>query len=331
MLQNILKVFFSSLLAGSLLGFIYMNIIVIPEQHIGLLDEKTKGLASHPLEPGYHWIWTGFVPLKWKLHLIDISPSSLNIAYRAPLKYSEYLELPNIFDFQLELRLSYSIDKTKILALRSSLDKSDGELLKYIEERIYTILELKYFEIYRTETDIPLIKPRITNYLQQPEGGGGASFRSDFKKLFESSGIILNHLDIVKIYVPDYQLYRVQLRNIPSLAEARRQLILKNIDAKAEIFAVRLKNKLELEKTKEILQLIAQEPRILEYLKYQELNSKTKVIQIESHGKMNQLYNRYPLQSKTGKEESQNQIPLEGFAENKEGEEETGYLSPIVR
>ncbi len=260
-----------------------MNLLIVPDGNVGLLKERTEGWSDTVLEPGYHWVWTAFVPLKWKLYLVNLLPPTLSVHFKTPLRYTEYLELSNIFRVQVDLKIQFSLDEANIYSLIQFLDENIHNLNPYIQERVEIILKLKFFELYKRDTDILTLKTKITEYLNSKDEVN--SFRSDWKNIFSAEGIQLRKLNLLKVYVPDYSLYRAQLQNLNQFLNAQRQMILKNINAKAETHLLKLRNQVELEKTREVLKLLKKNPLILEYLKYQELNPKTSVIRIESERK----------------------------------------------
>ena len=283
-LNLIPRFFFTSLFIGSLFSFVHLNTIVVPNAHIGLLKEKAQGWDKEFLTEGYHWIWTYFIPLKWELYFVDLRPSTLRIKFQAPLKYSKYLQLSDVFDVQVEIKIQYNIDQNRIRSLLLSLDEKIDRLSGHIQERIAILLELKYLEYYHSEKEIPLLKAKLSNYIQKKikKKSTDNSFFSDCQEIFEPDGIELIYVDLIKVYVPDLSLYRAQLANIGDIITARRNILLKNVATQAEMFALRQKDQLQIEKAKKILELIGKEPRILEYLKYQNLNPQTRVIRIET-------------------------------------------------
>ena len=155
-----------SLFIGSLLSFIHLNIVAIPNAHVGLLKEKTRGWDKIYLTQGYHWIWTYFIPLKWKLHLLDLEPPVMRVKFQSPLKYSRYLQLSDVFDVLVEMEIQYKIDTNKIRSLLQSLDEEVDQLSNYVKEKITLLLELKYLEYYSSDRDIPLIKAKMSNYIK---------------------------------------------------------------------------------------------------------------------------------------------------------------------
>ena len=264
-------------------GVVYFNILVVPEGHVGLLKERTQGWDDKPLESGYHWVSTAFIPRKWKLHLVDLKPPLIRIDFKAPLRYTEYLELSNIFRTQIEMKIQYRLDQKKIYHLLHSLNENFDTLDEYIKEKIMILLKLKKFELYRSDADIPILKIKFTEYIRSKESP--ASFSSDWEKVFGSDGIELLKCDLLKVYVPDLVLYQAQLRDLDQLLKARRRALVKNLEADSKAYALKTRNKVALEKARAVLELIGKDPRIIDYLKYQELNPQTSVIRIESRKK----------------------------------------------
>ena len=328
---TLLRFFFSSLLFACIASALYLNLLIVPDGNVGLLKERTEGWSDTVLKPGYHWVWTAFVPLKWKLYLIHLTPPTLSVHFKTPLRYTEYLELSNIFRVQIDLKVQFNLNEANIHSLIQFLDENIDNLNQYVQEKVEIILKLKYFEFYKVDTDIRRLKTKITEYINSKNKIN--SFRSDWKKVFNIEGIQLSRLDLLKVYVPDYSLYRAQLQNLNQFLNARRQTILKNINTEAEAYAVKLRNQMELEKTKEVLKLLKKNPLILEYLKYQELNPKTNVIRIESEKKdiadfRFRATENYPKYD-DGSNKTSSKEP--SFSESSTIEEGVGQIPPIIR
>ncbi len=277
---NLLQFFFSSLFFACIISMVYSNILVVPDGHVGFLKERTYGWAKDSLKPGYHWIWTAFIPLKWSFYLIDTTPPVVHINFKMPLRYTKYLELSNVFRTQIEIKVQYHLNQKSIIKLIKSLNENIDMLEPYIKEKINIFLKVKYFEFYKSSIDIPLLKIKLTKYINS--NSQTDSFTSDWRKIFTPYGIELIKFDLLRVYVPDYSLYQAQIQNLDQFLDARRQALLKSIDAETNIYILKLRHQAELEKAKTVLELLNKNPDILEYLKYQELNPKTSIIRIES-------------------------------------------------
>ena len=254
-------------------------------------------------------MWTYFIPLKWELYLINLEPPSVRIKFQTPLRYSSYLRLSDLFDVKVEIKMQYRIDENRIPILLKSLNREIIRLNKHIHEKVSMLLQSKYLDYYRSSKDIPLLKARFSRYIQNQSAKN--SLYSDCQKIFDPIGIEILRSDLIKVYVPDADLYQAQIADLESIVQARKKTLLKNVDREAEVFALREKNKLELQKASEVLKLIRDDPRILEYFKYQNLNPKTTVIRIETekdrpilHDKKDLDHSDDPPQSKTERPEN---------------------------
>ena len=326
-----LRFLFFSLISACFASLIYLNLIIVPEGNIAFLKDRVKGWESIFLEPGYHWIWTGFIPNQWKIYFIPTVPVSLKVEFSAPLRYTKYLQLPDTFESKIQMKIKYQVNKEKIRKNLFSLNEKINGMDNYIQEKINIIIQLRYFEFYQTDRDIPFLEARFNRYIQTPNNQN--SFALDWKKVFDEDGIELVKYNLIKIYIPDYNLYTAHLRNLDQYIIAKRKAFFKSLEAQAEAKANSIKNRAELEKAEKVLNLIGRDPRILEYLKYENLNPKTTVIRIEREG--NSFIS--PLSVQSFKQKPQFSQPEKKSTEGDENqgglaqEEEVGQIGPITR
>ena len=279
MVSRLLKVTVRLLAVSAIGATLYLNVLVVPFGHSGILFEKTDGWQEPPLEEGYHFIWTGFVPEKWKLYLVDLSPPSLSVDFSKGLKYSKYLQLSEAFDVQISLRIKYGISEKSSYELLEFLDGNIAALPELIREKIKILLEFKLYEFYKQQSDIPILKAKFADYLTANRNEN--SFSADWKTMFTHEKIELVKAETLKIYIPDEDIYIEQIKNIGDLFKARREASVNQIFNISEVEKIRLENEADVEKARKISELIKDNPAILEYLKFEEINKNTKVVYIE--------------------------------------------------
>lgn len=261
-------------------AIVYFNVYTVKADHIGLLKEQTLGYQKQILEPGYHWLWTGFIPQKWTLLTINTRPPVLRVNYEQSLRYSEYLNLSDTFNVKLSLDIRYILPRERIFELMNLLDHRSSDINVFIEERIQTQLDRLFYEIYRTENDINRIRPEITQYFQVTDPAD-SPFVNDWQRLFTHNGSLLVNLEkwnLRDIYVPDPVVYREQTRNINRIFEARRRAAVAKIYSEADVYHKKLQNQAELSKSREYSELLRNNPSILDYLKIERLNPEADVI-----------------------------------------------------
>ena len=202
--------------------------IVVPAGHVALLKEKVKGWQSHFFRPGYHWISTNFIPEKWRIYYVNMNPPHKNMSFFFPLKYARYLKLSDEFSIQLTLQIRYKIEEKSIFKLADKLDQNIAHVDEYIQKKVKGLLRLKFIEYYRSEKDIPFIRPKILSYfrnltskeiqddrsLQKDQAD---KFIDDWNFIFQEYSIQLVNFKLLDISIPDRTLYSMHLKNLDQI------------------------------------------------------------------------------------------------------------------
>lgn len=259
---------------------IYFNIYVVPENRYGLLKEQTTGWQKPALEPGYHWLFTGFVPEKWQLYLLEKDPPAQIVEFKQGLQFTEYLGLDESFSVQLRLRLKYRIPQHSVFTLMRFIDNKPAYITQLVDQRLQILLEKKFYEFYQQEADIPRLRSSLLDYLQNT-GDNDSLFQQDFRKSFNYDGkpmIELQRWEVLKLYVPDAEIYRQQTANIQEIFQARRQASVMKIIASARADQKRFLGDANYDNAEKFSKLISQYPQVLQYLEIENLSKEAKVI-----------------------------------------------------
>ena len=296
MIFSLIQNFFKGLALASILTIPYFNIFVVPDSQIGILKEKIQGFEKKPLLPGYHWVWTGFVPEKWDFFLIDTFPKVIQVDFKKGLTYTDYLDLSDIYRFQINLKIRYKVQKEGIYHLLEILENDISKLSNFITKRIQILLEFKYFEFYKSDSDIPLLKAKFQNYFSLGRKKG--LFYEDFQKIFKKEKLKLEYWEILKLYVPDKSMYQAQIQSLDLIFQAQRSALVSKIHTESKIFEKRLFNNVEIEKARKMSDVLSQNSQVLEYLSIEKLNPYAKIIISNKSNDRNE-YERYSLEEKS--------------------------------
>ncbi|MDH5719087.1 MAG: hypothetical protein OEZ13_00560 [Spirochaetia bacterium] len=283
--------------------------MTVPYGYSGILYEKIDGWQKPPLEEGYHWISTGFIPEKWKLYLVDLSPPAITVDYSKGLKYSGYLKLSEAFNLQISLRVKYTINQESSYQLLEYLEGDIASLSERIREKIKILLDFKFYEFYKEQTDIPVLRVKFLDYLTANREEN--SFSADFKNIFSHEKINLIKIDVLKTYVPDEDIYAEQIKNIGELFKARREASINKIFNESAVEKIRFENEAAVEKARKISELIKENPAILDYLKFEEINKNTKVVYIDGESKKSNVNRSLGVSSsnEASSEDTEGKVP----------------------
>ena len=295
MIFALLKSILSAVIFSCIASIIYLNIFITPINTVTVIKNKTSGWQKEIFTHGYHWLWNGFVPNQWNFFNVHLQSTTQVVNFTSPLKYAEYLKKEDLLKFLVQLKFNYTIDPNNILPLVEALDVNIKNLDMYIHEEIQSLMTEQFIKITnQTSTNLILFKNQINEYLN-------TSFINDCNKILKHNGIILSNLKISKFYLPDYEVYLFHLKSLEAVQKTQTNNLLKIIEADGNAYSQRLRNQIEIEKIYQIKELIKQEPKILDYLKYQNLNPNTQVLQLDhSHLNTNEdktLLNTLPNQN----------------------------------
>jgi len=308
-----IRLFFQLLAFAPIIAFVYFNIYVIPENNFGLLKEYTEGWQKKTLEPGFHWLWTGFVPEKWKLVNVDRNPPAINIQFNKGLQFTDYLELSKAYRVQLDLRVQYQVTQKNIFKLLDFLDDDPYKISQFVEKRILNLLELKFLEFYKNDNDIPALQAKFSEFLNSQVAGG---FTAIFQNVMADEGMKLTRLQIERIYIPNKEIYLAQINNIDELFDARRKAFINKVMAQAQTDSQRMQYKANQDDAMATSRIIQQNSSILEYIKYKKMNPKAKIIIIDESNKSNSSLGQSVINNHT-------KIP------HNNSNSKDGYLPPI--
>ncbi|MDH4199522.1 MAG: hypothetical protein OEV66_03990 [Spirochaetia bacterium] len=304
--KNLLQIFaFACLLTAG-----YLNIIVIPENHTGLLVDATRGLQQPFLKPGYHWNWTGFIPFKWSLYSIDMNPPVVDFHFIQPLHYGRYMEEPKDFSIDLKLNIKYGLSEQSLLFFWNYLHKNISDYPKYLNDHIKLIIEFFILENYKTENDVAGLNPLLRQYFLP-----GGKFEMDWKTAFNEEDITLDHFDLARLQTPEATIYFDKLKNIGQVFQTLREASAERILADADAYKKRLNNQIELEKTEQFIEIMKKYPDIIKYYQIEKINPQaSSVILLNDRVNENEIVKNSikpspaPME-KTGKKEPPQEAP----------------------
>ena len=271
-----------SLLAGLLFScvatFIYLNVFVTPVDNISIIKNKTTGWKHEVYKAGYHWLWTGYIPNEWRVVHIPFNSSLQTIHTEYPLKYTEYFKITDIFKVKIRLQFKYILDKDHVLTLINTLDVSNSlNIDEAIKQELLNLLNLKLGElVYQSDTNLNILYAEMYKYIEK-------SLISDFNLLFPDASVKINMVKVIYISLPNQNVYNFQLQNIERIHVAQLNTLIKSIESDADAYHKRLNNQIEMERLYQISELLKKTPQLIDYLRYQNLNPNTQVIQTEKN------------------------------------------------
>lgn len=296
----------------------YLNLIKVPENHLGVLVETTGGIQKPLLPPGYHWNWTGFVPLKWEFYLINVNPPVTEVNFREPLHYSRFLEDPKSYDIHIDLNIKYHLSDKSVYYFWNYLNKKILENKMYIVERTKLLAELFLMDVYRKEEDIRKLNPLLRKYFEK-----NGKFQEDWNEIFKEEGIVLESYELKNLEIPEPAVYLDALKNMGPISEARREALSRKILAEADAYQRKLLNEVDLEKADNFIAIMKKYPDIIKYYQIEKINPKAKsVIMIDQN-----------LNGRDAVEKEKNAAAKEVIKNKpqKPPEEETGQVGPIKK
>lgn len=281
MVANFFRFIIIGITLAAITATLYLNVIVIPEGHAGILSEKTTGAQMPPLEPGYHWLWSGFVPEKWTLKTIDRNPQPVEVKVIEPLRYAQFLPEKDYFSIQVGLRINYNLPNSAIEYFLKYFNGDFTQLPRYVKERTQIVIQMALLEFYRGPQDLPQVEQRLR--LRFFENG---EFESKWNEVFGNSGLELEWFDITTIEAPDREIYLEQIRDQDRIFEAKREALIQNIMAEAQTDSRRLQDQADLEKAEKMAGLIAKYPDLLEYYKIEKLYQSANITIVDSNSEL---------------------------------------------
>ncbi|MDH5716218.1 MAG: hypothetical protein OEZ22_01105 [Spirochaetia bacterium] len=312
--SRLVKVFFRLAALSAVLNLLYLNIYIVPYGYLGVFYEHVLGWQKPPIKEGYHWIYTGFVPGKWKLYTIDLNPPNVIVDFKKGLQYADYLELSDAFRMNAKIRIKYSYDENSVISLLENFEGNLTQIPDLIKERVNILLELKFYEFYQKQSDISSLKAKLYDYLGTNRSEN--SFYNDWQKIFSYEKIELKKWEVLEMYMPEETIYLEQIKNIENLFSARREASVQRIINESEVQKIRLQNEAEIEKARKISSLIKENPKLLDYLKIEKLNPHAKIIMLEGNSKNIPYMN-------------ENESTVENKKSSESAKDEEGMISPL--
>jgi len=284
MISGFFKNLFQAIAFACLLTAVYFNIVVVPDNNLGLLVEKTAGLKTPLLKPGYHWNWTGFVPYKWNLYNIDLNPPVVNVRLKQPLRYGRYLEDAEIFSINLNINIKYNLSEKSVLFFWNYLKKNIPDYNNYISSRVRLMVELYLTEVYRREEDVAFLNVLLQKYISN-EG----RFKQDWEAIFKEEEVSLEQFEISKLEVPEAAVYLENLKNIDKIFQARREATVKRLLAEANVYEKNLIDQAELDKTEKFIEIMKKYPDIIKYYQIEKINPRANIILMNDPGNSGEI------------------------------------------
>lgn len=272
MITGFFKNLFQILALACVLTVLYLNVIIVPESHAGVLVEKTSGIQKPLLKPGYHWNWTGFVPFKWNLYNINLNPPVEKIHIKQPLRYGRYLEDADIFSINLHINIKYQLKEDSVYFFWNFLNKKIPDYKNYIHDRVRLMVELFLNESYRREEDVAYLNAFLRKYISN-EG----RFKQDWDAIFKDEYVELIQFEIAGIQIPEAAVYFENIKNIDKIFQARREATVKRLLAEASVYEKNLMDQAELEKTEKFGEIMKKYPDIIKYYQIEKLNPKANI------------------------------------------------------
>ncbi|RME89530.1 MAG: hypothetical protein D6767_08315 [Candidatus Hydrogenedentota bacterium] len=257
-----------------LAALMWQNIVTVPYGHLGFLKDRTAGWQDTPLSAGTHWLWTGFVPEKWKLFLLKKQEPPLRIKIKLPLRYTKLLKLGDDYYTKIRFDCRYKISPSHFPLLLETVQYDPEKIREIFIERLKILIELKYYEIYQNDFMLDNLAVRLRQYLGNETN---SPLLQDYQKNFPDNDITFQKIYGVKIYVPDAGLYRARTADLTPVLLAQRQSLVKQIEADAKAYQIRILGQAEMQKASKMKDLIDQNPKILEYYKIEKMNPKADV------------------------------------------------------
>jgi len=317
MIGSFFRIIFQLITFALLLSALYQNIYTVPDQYKGLLVEKTEGVQDNFLQPGYHWVWTGFVPEKWKLHLVRTTPDAIRVELHQPLPYSEYLNLPDIFSTEISLNVKYRLNDSSLHYFWDYFHDQIANSDVYILERIKLLVQFEYLEALKRPTDLNGLKKHFQRYFSEQ-----GLFADHWREMFESEKIELVSWELLQVKVPPADIYQMHLGDLRFVASAYRDATVKRILALTELELDRLKGEADIEKAEQFSKLLEKNSNILEYYEIEKLSPDATQIIIDRDKRSTKKTTR-EKPTKTTTPEKTPQPPADN--------DRTGTLPPIGR
>lgn len=250
-----------SLLAAA----ISLCFVTVPAGHFGVAIEKTEGFQGKIFDAGTHFLWSGFVPGKWKILNIPSETVSYVIPYSQNLRLTEYLQLGDQFRIRLQLLIDAKFKKDQVALLLKTTDGSPQNFQAFLEKSVHHLIESRFLDVYENDTlsDLPV---RFRNYFAY-EG----QFKEDLQSIFtnpESDFFSIEKWEIRSLYVPDNELYRRHVLNLDQVANARREALIQSIFSRSATEDMRIENTAKIDYVKMLGDLLKMNPAAEEALKW---------------------------------------------------------------
>ncbi|MCS6971914.1 MAG: hypothetical protein NZL89_02730 [Leptospiraceae bacterium] len=250
---------------------LYLNVLMVPAGHIVFLQmiaEAAEKPAYIPYPPGYHFVWTLFVPGRWRRYQLEVAPRIQEISVRLPLRYSAYLRLNDLFYIRIRFRVTGKIEPQRAVAALEALQLRPTARDQFIEECFQLLLAEYYTGLAIDERKLGELRVRLANFLHN---NNRDELQRRLDAILRDNWYRLENIELRELYVPDSELYLAQTRNLEEVAAADRKALLAQIAKESELAIERKRNQEQLAKAEKMAELIADNPAILEYYKIEKI------------------------------------------------------------
>lgn len=257
---------------SSVATVIYLNTLsvgsgsVVLLQSVSQIGDDNQGLEV--LKPGIRFIPTLFVPGRWRLYRLDITPHVQEISIKLPLRYSAYLRLQDFFYVQLRLRVEGEVRAQEAIHALQAFRFSPTDRDKVVEENLQFLASEYFLSVNTNEAELEKLANTLKLYFVT---ANLPALQERLDKQLRSPWYKLTHIELKEISVPDSALYAAQIRNLDEVALADRRALLSQIEKESALALERKRNLEEISKAEKMAALIAENPYLLEYYKIEKL------------------------------------------------------------
>lgn len=257
----------------------------VPHGLFGIAIEKTAGFTPPILEPGMHFFPSGFVPEKWKFILLSKEPQVHQVSYSQNLRYTEFLELGELFRLRFSIRLTTRYKPEKAKKILEITKASEDQFRLLLQNRIGRVLEKKFLNMY-TADNLALLSNAIYEYFNDEQG-----FASDLPQIYgkkEADHFFeIMEWEVLDLYIPDETTYRYHLQYLPDVVGARKEALVNNILEQSKIQNKRLANDAAEEHVENLGNVISRNKNAAEVLKWQAIKAKKNLSLSLKEGQIN--------------------------------------------
>lgn len=264
---------------------LYLNTLAVPTGFLVFLQARmgggpdNSGLYQYP--PGYSFVWTLFVPGRWRRFVLETGPRTQEIRIKIPLRYSAYLRLNDLFYIQARLRLETEIDSALGREALKALQMRPTDRDRFVEESVQYLAADYFLNLNADERQLEKLKAQLADFFSNtnlPE------LQKRLDAQLRSSWLRLRSVDVRELYVPDSQVYGAQTRNLEEVANADRRALLTQIEKESELALERKRNMEELAKAEKMGALISENPAILDYYKIEKIAPRAGQVILDASG-----------------------------------------------